>query len=165
MLGTLPTGDFSLPGCEQWICIERKELNDLISCLCSSSERFTKELQRAARIKRFYVICEGSYDDLLRGNYRSDMNPKAAWESVLALQERFGIPFLMAGSVRVAARLCESMLMRWWKEHMTVLEEIRIATKKAIRTSPVRIKDSGAISLDRRTHVLYAFIHEAEGKK
>jgi DNA excision repair protein ERCC-4 len=141
--GTLPTGDFSLPGCEEWICVERKELNDLVGCLCSNRERFTKELQRAARIKSFYVICEGSYDDLLRGNYRSDMDPKAAWESVLALQHRFGIPFLMAGSVQVAARLCESILMRWWKEHTKVLEEVRIATKKAVRTTPVRIFSEG----------------------
>ncbi len=128
--GSLQTGDFSLPGCEEWIGIERKELNDLIGCLCSNRERFTKELQRAARIKSFYVICEGSYEDLLRGDYRSDMNPRAAWESVLALQHRFGIPFLMAGSVQVAARLCESILMRWWKEHTKVLEEIRIATHR-----------------------------------
>jgi DNA excision repair protein ERCC-4 len=124
------TGDFSLPGCEELICIERKELKDLISCLWSNQERFTKELQRAARIKSFYVVCEGSYEDLLRGNYRSDMNPKAAWESVLALQTRFGIPVLMAGSVQVAARLCESILMRWWKEHTKVLVEVRHATSR-----------------------------------
>jgi ERCC4-type nuclease len=131
---TLPTGDFSLPGCEEWICIERKELNDLINCLCSERDRFTRELQRAARIKSFYVICEGSYEDLLRGNYRSDMNPKAAWESVLALQHRFDIPFLMAGNIQVAARLCESILMRWWKEHAKLLEQVRIAARRALRT-------------------------------
>jgi hypothetical protein len=61
------------------------------------------------------------------------MNPKAAWESVLALQERFGIPFLMAGSIKAAARLCESILMRWWKEHTKVLEEIRIALNRMTR--------------------------------
>jgi len=31
--GTLPTGDFSLPGCEEWIAIERKTIDDLIGCL------------------------------------------------------------------------------------------------------------------------------------
>ncbi len=66
------------------------------------------------------------------------MNPKAAWGSVLALQHRFGIPFLMAGSVQVAARLCESILVRWWKEHTKVLEEIRISTNEAVRSAPVR---------------------------
>jgi len=44
---TLPTGDLSLCGCEEWICIERKSLSDLIGCLTQSRERFTKELQRA----------------------------------------------------------------------------------------------------------------------
>jgi hypothetical protein len=47
---------------------------------------FTRELQRAARIPDFVVVAEGSYDQILRGDYRGAMNPKAAWKSVLALQ-------------------------------------------------------------------------------
>lgn len=120
--GTLKTGDVSLVGCEELIAIERKSLGDLISCLCTSRERFTKELQRAARIRDFHVICEGSYSDLFHGRYRSQMTPKAAWESVIALQSRYGIPFFMAGSVELAARLAESILLRWWREHLKAVQ-------------------------------------------
>lgn len=122
--GTLETGDFSLPGCEAWICIERKTLDDLVGCLCQSRDRFTRELQRAARVRDFYVICEGSYEDVLSGNYRSRMHPTAAWESVIALQQRYGIPFLMAGNVELAAKLTESVLMRWYREHVKALEAV-----------------------------------------
>jgi DNA excision repair protein ERCC-4 len=137
--GTLETGDFSLPGCGEMIAIERKTTADLISCLCSSRDRFTRELQRASRIPDFIVIVEGTYGEILKGEYRSGMNPKSAWESIIALQQRYRIPFLFAGSTEIAARLCESILIRWWKEHVKALEEIRIATKKAVRFPPGQV--------------------------
>ena len=40
---TLPAGDYSLPGFEQCVAIERKELNDLIGCLCTGRERFERD--------------------------------------------------------------------------------------------------------------------------
>lgn len=127
--GTLQTGDFTLPGCGEWIAVERKALDDLIACLTTSRDRFTRELQRAARVKDFYVVVEGSYADILRGNFRSAMNPRAAWESVIALQQRFGIPFLFSGSPELAAKLTESILLRWWKEHDKALQAFRRSTR------------------------------------
>jgi len=117
----LQTGDYGLLGAEEWISIERKALSDLIGCLSHSRERFTEELRRAQRIPEFTVIVEGTYQQLLRGDYRSQMNPKSAWESVIALQGRFKIPFLFAGSMEIAARLCESILLRWYREHEKAL--------------------------------------------
>lgn len=119
---TLPLGDYSLLGCHEWVCIERKALDDLIGCLCGSRERFTKELKAAARIPTFAVIVEGKYSDLLLGNYRSQMHPGSAWESVIALQQRFGIPFHFAENAEIAARLCESILLRWFREHQKAVE-------------------------------------------
>ncbi len=133
--GTLQTGDLSLAGCEEWICVERKTLDDLISCLCQGRERFTRELQRAARIPEFYVICEGSYQDLLQGRYHSKMHPRSAWESVIALQSRYKIPFLLAGSEEVAARLAESIVLRWFKEHVKAVEA---ATKRVWAAESLR---------------------------
>jgi len=69
-----------------------------------------------------------------------DPNP---WESIIALHQRYRIPFLFAGSSETAARLGESILLRWWKEHVKALEEIRIATKKAVRNTPGRIFEEG----------------------
>ncbi len=118
----LPTGDYSLDGFQSWVSIERKTLDDLIGCLTVSRERFTRELERAASILHFYVVVEARYSDLLQGNYRSQMNPRSAWESVVALQHRYAIPFLFAGSQEVAATLCESILLRFWRDHQSRLE-------------------------------------------
>ncbi len=132
---TLPTGDLSLAGCGDLICIERKTLDDLISCLCAGRHRFSRELQRAQRIRQFYLICEGSYHDLLKGQYHSKMHPRAAWESEIALQSRYGIPFLFAGNEEMAARLGESILLRWFKEHINAIEA---ATKGARAVTATR---------------------------
>jgi ERCC4-type nuclease len=127
---TLSVGDYSIIGCSEWICVERKSLPDLIMCLLKERDRFTRELQAGARIRDFYVLVEGKYSDILEGNYRSDMNPKAAWESFLAMQQRYGIPFLFAETPKIAAKLCESILLRWWKEHLKVFETVMAATAK-----------------------------------
>lgn len=127
----LATGDFSLLGCSDFIAIERKSLNDLISCLTAGRERFSRELARASRIPSFYVICEGSYADLMQGRYRSNMHPRAAWESVIALQSRYGIPFFFSGSVEIAAKLTESILLRWFKEHCRAIESASRGAQQA----------------------------------
>lgn len=127
--GTLPTGDYSLLACEDWIAIERKSLDDLVSCLSQNRERFEREMQRAARVGEFYVIVEAMYSQILRGQYRSQMTPHAAWESVLAFQHRYKIPFLFAGDQQVAARLAESILLRWWTEHLKVVNAVRVASQ------------------------------------
>ena len=120
--GTITTGDISLPGCERLVCIERKTTDDLISCLTTNRDRFSRELARAQAIPHFWVVCEGSYSDLLAGRYRSAMDSRAAFQSVVALMTRYRVPFLMAGPVRVAAELTESLLLKWYREHIKVVE-------------------------------------------
>jgi len=129
--GTLPTGDYSLIACKHLVAVERKTLADLISCLCTGRERFEKELARAQAIAHFWVICEGSYRDILAGNFRSQMTPQSAFQSIVALMTRYRIPFLMVGDARTAAQLCESLLSKWFREHEKVIDQVRKAQKKA----------------------------------
>jgi hypothetical protein len=66
--GTLATGDYSLPGFEDCVAIERKSLDDLIACLQGSNrERFERELQRARHYNLFAVVVEASLDDVRSG--------------------------------------------------------------------------------------------------
>jgi ERCC4-type nuclease len=125
----LDSGDYSLLGCEEWICVERKTGDDLVICLSHSRQRFIDELRRAQRISEFYVISECTYQDILLGRYRSEMNSRAAWESFIALQGRYKIPFLFAANIETAARLCESILLRWFREHEKALDACRRAQK------------------------------------
>jgi len=125
--GTLGTGDYSLVACEHLVAVERKTLSDLIGCLCTGRDRFERELARAQAIPHFWVICEGSYQEILNGDYRSQMNPQSAFQSIVALMARYRIPFLMAGDAKTAAKLCESLLSKWFREHLKIVETVRKA--------------------------------------
>ena len=112
----LPTGDYSLPGLEGCVALERKSLDDLVGCLTTGRERFERELARAAGLDVFAVIVEASMEDMARGRYRSKMKPHAALQSVLAFQVRYRAPFLWAGSREGAEYACYSMLEKYRRE-------------------------------------------------
>ena len=96
--GTLTVGDYSLAGLQDKVAVERKSLPDLVQCLGRERERFERELLRGAALDAFAVVVEGSWSDLANGNFRSQINPHAACQSVLAFMARYRLPFLFAGS-------------------------------------------------------------------
>ena len=96
--GTLTVGDYSLCSLEDKVAVERKSLPDLVQCLGRERERFERELQRGAALDAFAVVVEGSWSDLANGNFRSQLNPHAACQSVLAFMARYRTAFLFAGS-------------------------------------------------------------------
>jgi len=94
----LPTADYSLPGFEDRVGIERKELGDLVGCLMGANrERFEKELRRLSAYELKAVVIEASMRDVADGLYRSEMKPHAVLQSVLAFQVRYSVPFLWCG--------------------------------------------------------------------
>ena len=95
---SLDTGDYSLAGLTDRVAVERKSLPDLVACLGRERERFERELQRAAALDAFAVVVEASWSELAAGQYRSQLNPHSACQSVLAFTARHRIPFLFAGS-------------------------------------------------------------------
>ena len=97
-VGTLDTGDYSLVGLADRVSAERKSLPDLVACLGHERPRFERELQRAAALDAFAVVIEASWSDLAGGQYRSQLNPHSACQSVLAFTARYRVPFLFAGS-------------------------------------------------------------------
>ena len=96
--GTLSVGDYSLHSLSDKVAVERKSLPDLLQCLGRERERFERELQRGTALDAFAVVVEGSWSDLANGNFRSQINPHAACQSVLAFMARYRLPFLFAGS-------------------------------------------------------------------
>ena len=110
----LDAGDYSLAGFEDRAAIERKSLDDLVSCLMGDNrDRFERELARARRHELFTVICEGSWEDISRGRYRSQMQPQAVLQSILALTVRYGVPFVMAGSRDAAEYITHGLLSKY----------------------------------------------------
>ena len=95
----LPAGDYSLPGAESVVAIERKTIDDLIGCLMGKDrERFARELARLRPYVLAAVVCECTLEDVARGRYTSNMKPQAALQSIIAMQVRYGVPFVWAGN-------------------------------------------------------------------
>jgi hypothetical protein len=111
--GTLPVGDYSLAGLTDRVAVERKSLPDLVACLSRERGRFERELQRAAALDAFAVVVEATWADLAAGQYRSQLNPHAACQSVLAFTCRYRAPFLFAGSRAGAEYSCWGFLRQY----------------------------------------------------
>jgi DNA excision repair protein ERCC-4 len=100
---TLPTGDYSVSGFEDLICVERKSLPDLIGCMTSGRSRFERELQRMKAYEARCVVVEASWRQLRDGDYRSRITPEAATHSVVSWLSRFAVPFLFVDDRASAA--------------------------------------------------------------
>lgn len=73
--GTLKTGDYTIAGFEDSLCIERKAtVLEIAGNLGSNYKRFMKEIDRMKQFKHAYVICEFSLDELLRYPYCSGIS-------------------------------------------------------------------------------------------
>jgi len=102
-VAALPCGDYALKGFQDRVAVERKSLDDLVSCLPGKNrERFERELQRALSFELFAVVVEAGLSELLTGRYRSQMSPKAAHESLTAFYIRYGCR--SSGAATVKAR-------------------------------------------------------------
>ena len=123
--GSLTTGDYSLVGLEDRVALERKSLADLVSCLTGSNrERFERELNRGRALDYFAVVIEAGFGELTAKQYRSNLNPHAAAQSIIAFQIRHGVPFLWAGSHRAAEYLTYWSLAKYLREAAKRYESI-----------------------------------------
>lgn len=126
----LSTGDYSLLGFEDKAAIERKSLNDLISCLKGKNrDRFEKELSRARSYELFIVVIEADLFQIASKNYHSVMNPDAVLQSITAFHIRYGIPFLFCGDRSGAEYMTYSLLQKYlyeikkrYKQHFNTKE-------------------------------------------
>jgi len=113
---TLHTGDYSLDGSSGAMAVERKEVDDLIGCLCQGRDRFERELERSRELDYFALVIEASLSDLVEGNYRSGMLPRSAVQSLMAFSVRYRLPIFFCESRQYGQRVTESLLEKYQKE-------------------------------------------------
>ncbi|MGC8495083.1 MAG: ERCC4 domain-containing protein [Syntrophobacteraceae bacterium] len=113
----LPAGDYSLPGFEDRVAIERKELNDLIGCLMNDNrDRFERELSKLRFYELSAVVIEASLMDVKNGKFHSEMKAHAALQSIFAFQVRYCVPFLFCGTRGAAEYVTYSLLEKYLAE-------------------------------------------------
>lgn len=124
-VGTLSVADYSLSGFQHCIGLERKSLPDLIHSISTDRDRFAREIQRGRALECFCIICEGSWEEVALGAYRSRMGPKAATQTLYSLISR-GIPIVMAGSRERAEEAAYSILRHFARHKM---QDLKAAVK------------------------------------
>ncbi|MBF0480701.1 MAG: ERCC4 domain-containing protein [Desulfovibrionaceae bacterium] len=126
--GALTAGDYSLAGLESLVAVERKELCDLVACLGRERDRFERELERLRGYEAAAVVIESPMAALELGEFRSALNPKAAYESVVAFMCRYRLTFYFAQDRRGAERFTFSFLRHYQR---TIERRYQAVTKKA----------------------------------
>ena len=121
---TLPIGDYSILGCDDVIAVERKQLDDLVSCLLSGRERFIRELVRARGLKCFAIVVESSLEAIARGQYRSAMKPHAVLQSLFAMQVEHAAPFVFAGDRAAGQYVTFSLLEKYAKSVVNAADRL-----------------------------------------
>lgn len=87
--------------------------SDLLACLGSQRDRFTRELMRSRHCGSFMVLCSFTLAELLRES--RELHPNAILGSIAAMTRRYA-PFCFAGNVETAAKIAESFLLGQVKE-------------------------------------------------
>ncbi len=115
--GTLKTGDYSIRDLEGFIAIERKSPDDLVGCLKNGQrKRFERELKRGAEMPYFALVLECDLSSLSKGEYRSQMKPKAVIQSLMAFSVRYRLPIFFCPGRGYAAKVIESLLTKYLAE-------------------------------------------------
>lgn len=113
----LDFGDYALKDRIDLISIERKSsVTELCGNLGRNRKRFEKELQRMvdAGVKRKYIIVEDHWSSIYNKSSYCKMPGHAMFESIIALQLKYDLHFIFAGSKKMAQRIVRSLLIKAW---------------------------------------------------
>jgi ERCC4-type nuclease len=106
----LETGDYSLPGLEHRVTIERKSLDDWTGTVLRDRIRFYKELERLRAFEFRCVIIEASVREIMQAKYKSQAKPSSVLGFVAEVCVSQSVPVYLAGSRAEAQILAGAML-------------------------------------------------------
>jgi DNA excision repair protein ERCC-4 len=127
--GTLVSGDYSIVGLEELFAVERKTVPDLCACCIGENRsRFQRECHRLRgfRFKRLLIV--GTEEEILRGDFQSNIRPKAVLGTLAAFEVRYDLPTVFCETSEKAGRLIERLAFYFAREMVCVVNEMRRAT-------------------------------------
>jgi len=113
----LPAGDYSVAGLESSVAVERKSMDDFVSTVIHSRERFRNELRKLAGYRAACVVVEAGILDVLLHRFRGDAHPNAVLGSALSVILDFRIPVFFCSNRQAACQFVQAYLLaahaRW----------------------------------------------------
>ena len=128
--GKLQTGDYSVRGLEEFVCVERKSLEDLCACVGRERDRFNRCVERMRGFEVRAIVVEASLAAIELGQYRSQVEPAAVIGSIYSWLAR-GITVQLAGDRASAAKAISRILFCAARERWRQLRALRDALKIA----------------------------------
>ena len=100
------------------IAIERKaNLDELAGNLTQNRTRFEEEMA-TFNGKKYLLIENASYDDLVKGKYRSDYNPKSFLATLHAFNHRYNLEIMFMPDCYQSALWIYSTFVYWLREKL-----------------------------------------------
>jgi ERCC4-type nuclease len=117
----LKTGDYTVDGMEDMLCLERKSLADLVGCTVVGRRRFLANCARLARFRWKAILIEATFEDLKGGSFDrfdipSEVHPNAVCGTLDAIEAKFGIPVILTSTIR---DLATERAASWLSKHFT----------------------------------------------
>ncbi len=126
----LKTGDYSIEGYENEICIERKSKADLYSSLGKGRERFEREFERMSKTEYKALVIEASLSSCLMGSEYSLMQPSAVINSCVSWGIRFNVQIYFADTRQLAECLVYRIMEKFLYNKNRAFGDIRKNTTK-----------------------------------
>src|SRR5258708_11182621 len=123
--GTLYSGDYSIRALEDSFSVERKSIEDIVSCCMGQNrERFERELHRLRgfKFKKLVIIVSRCLIETQR--YRSRIAPAAVLGTLSTYEVRVDIPIVYCVDPKAAALQIESWAYFFCREHIKVANEL-----------------------------------------
>ena len=99
---TLKTGDYSLRGYEDEVCVERKSKADLFTTLSRRRDAFEDEHRRMARMKVAAVVVEADWREILTAPPPGSALPPAnIYRTVISWMARYRVPWFLCGDTGI----------------------------------------------------------------
>jgi ERCC4-type nuclease len=110
-------GDYTLLGMEKEIAVERKTISDLVSSIIARRGDFISKCERLSSFKKKCFVIEGTLGLLKTPYQESGAHPNAVLGSIIAAQERWGIPVYFLDNFLLAEEFVASMLSKHHAYH------------------------------------------------
>lgn len=120
---TLDTGDYTVKGLEKRICVERKSLNDLLTCIGRERDRFEREIDRMMAFECCLIVVEASWDEIELGMWRSRLNARQVMGSIQGWYRR-RVPFFFHPNRNTIANFVGNMMFLHAKHCFNSLVEM-----------------------------------------
>ena len=121
----LKTGDYTVEGMENLLCLERKSLADLVNCSVNNRQRFIAACDRLSNFPWKAILVEATLEDIKSGfeqfDIPSEVHPNVVCGTLDAIEAKFGIPIIYTSRVKdLATERAASWLSKhftyWWLE-------------------------------------------------